>query len=505
MTPAMESLGLRQVRRENLFLLHLVAWASSSLFFIVINLLSKGFSGLSWSLYASGAWAVVVFVHGYVAIAMGRRRYEVEHRQLETLYESAVASQQNDGPSDIEDLRHNLLRSAEAAREALRQISPDAVADVSRGESRALELVAWLQEAEAVVSRTRQAHDLRQAVATTLSKPGDERLRAALQKLLTQLDIQDVKLATLERETTRRRSLLDSFLLVVESAGVAQSSSEVLAAVSQPLRERVDLLEADRVSDDASDLVGIAQAVEAERIREEVKLAQDLQRSILPDAAPEIHGLSVAQYCCPSSEIGGDYFDFYALGPNRLLVAIGDASGHGLDSSMVSSMAKSALYTQVSAGRTLEEAMAELNRLMYDTLGKRRLMTLALLEIDTQRRQLAWVNAGQVFPLIRRQGRILELKQSSYPLGVRRGTRYERQEMALETGDLILLLTDGLFEAAANEGEIYGWDRVVDRLRDAEFEGVQDIVEDFAEDLREHLGETPLPDDVTLIALRVED
>lgn len=172
---------------------------------------------------------------------------------------------------------------------------------------------------------------------------------------------------------------------------------------------------------------------------------------------------------------------------------------------MVSSMAKSALYTQVSAGRTLEESMAEMNRLMYDTLGKRRLMTLALLEIDTKLRRLSWVNAGQVFPLIRRQGRILELKQSSYPLGVRRGTRYERQEMELEAGDLVLLLTDGLFEAAAREGEIYGWDRVVDRFRRTEIDGVEAIVEDFAEDLRKHLAETPLPDDVTLIALRIED
>ena len=98
--------------------------------------------------------------------------------------------------------------------------------------------------------------------------------------------------------------------------------------------------------------------------------------------------------------------------------------------------------------------MAELNHLMYDTLGKRRLMTLALLEIDTQLKRLAWVNAGQVFPLIRRQDRILELKQSSYPLGVRRGTRYERQEMSLETGDVILLLTDGLFEAAGHNGDV---------------------------------------------------
>ena len=148
--------------------------------------------------------------------------------------------------------------------------------------------------------------------------------------------------------------------------------------------------------------------------------------------------------------------------------------------------------------------MAEMNRLMYDTLGKRRLMTLALLELDVPRRRLAWVNAGQVYPLLRRGGRILELKQSSYPLGVRRSTRYERQEMGLEPEDLLVLLTDGLFEAAAKDGEIYGWDRVVDRLKNTQTADVQAIVEGFAEDLWEHLSETPLPDDMTLIAIRID-
>jgi cell shape-determining protein MreC len=500
----MESLALEHVRQENLFLLHLVAWAATSLFLVAINLFTGSISQ-PWSLYASAAWAILLSLHWYVGVSMKRRRYEEEHGRLERLHEESAAGLLSGEESEIEELRRNLLRSAETAREALRQISPEAVADVSRGESRALEIVAWLEEAESIATRARLAHGLRQTVANTLSRPGGERLREVLQKLLTQLDLEDVKLASLERETTRRRSLLDSFLLVVESAGVAQSSSEVLAAVSGPLRERVDLLENDRAPEDATDLSGVTQAQEAERIREEVKLAQELQRSILPDAAPTVYGLSVAHLCCPSSEVGGDYFDFYPLGPDRLLVAIGDASGHGLDSSMVSSMAKSALYTQVSAGRSLEETMAEMNRLMYDTLGKRRLMTLALLEFDAKLRRLSWVNAGQVYPLIRRQGEILELEHSSYPLGVRRDTRYERQEMALEPGDLVLLLTDGLFEAAAADGEIYGWDRVLDRLRNLELGEMKAAVDDLAEDLWRHLGETPLQDDVTLIAVRVED
>ena len=504
-TPAMESLGLAQVRRENLFLLHLVAWVSISLLFVTIDLLSAGFSRVSWSLYAVGSWAMVLLLHWYFAVAMGRRRYEDEHRKLEKLHGAGVTTGPADDEGEIEELRSSLLRSAKAARDALRQISPEASADVSRGESRALEIVAWLEEARATVARSRETRDLRQRVAARLSTPGSERRRVALQKLLAQLDIQDVKLAALEREVGQRRSLLDSFLLVIESAGVAQSSSEVLAAVSEPLRERVDLLESDGAPEDYSDSEEVDQAArETRRIREEVKLAQDLQRSILPDTPPEIPGLSVAHVCCPSSEVGGDYFDFYPLGSDRLLVAIGDASGHGLDSSMVSSMAKSALYTHISGGRSLEDSMAEMNRLMYDTLGKRRLMTLALLELDVPRRRLAWVNAGQVYPLIRRGGRILELKQSSYPLGVRRSTRYERQEMGLEPEDVLVLLTDGLFEAAAKDGEIYGWDRVVDRLKKTQTADVQAIVEGLAEDLWEHLSETPLPDDMTLIAIRID-
>ncbi len=206
--------------------------------------------------------------------------------------------------------------------------------------------------------------------------------RVPLEKLLTQLDLQDVKLAVLERETSRRRSVLESFLLVLESAGVAGSSADVLTAVSDPLRGRVRLLEEVVRSKVEGAKVGEGSTPASDRIREEVRLAQELQRSILPSEAPEVPGLAVAHFYRPSSEVGGDFFDFYVTAPGRLLVAVGDASGHGLDSSMVSSMMKSALYTHVSAGRSLDESMVEMNRMMCDTVGRRRLMTLALLEID---------------------------------------------------------------------------------------------------------------------------
>jgi sigma-B regulation protein RsbU (phosphoserine phosphatase) len=241
-----------------------------------------------------------------------------------------------------------------------------------------------------------------------------------------------------------------------------------------------------------------------DRLQDEVRLAQDLQRSILPERAPEVPGLAVAHLYRPSSEVGGDFFDYYTTESGGLLVAVGDASGHGLDSSMVSSMAKSALYTHVAAGRSLDATMAEMNRMMYATLGRRRLMSLVLVEIDPSESRLRWVNAGQIFPIISRQGRVRELEQPGYPLGVRPDGKFEIAEEPLRPGDLLLLLTDGYVEAVNPAGEPYGWHRLEQRLRDIDSTEVELLITELAEDLWSYLDGEPPHDDVTLVAIRID-
>ena len=494
---------LRMLRSQSRFLGHAVTGATICLFLVLLNALIDGLA-TPWSLYPLAAWAVLLAGHGFVWGILGQRRDEREHRRLVEAWERREDQHEVSGLVETRDLREKLLEGAEAAREALRPISPEATADVSRGEASALDLVAWLDRAEPLLARSAAARDLRQEVAEALSKPMTEADRAPLDKLLTQLDLQDVKLSVLERETSRRRSILESFLLVLESAGVAGSSTEVLTAVRDPLRGRVRLLEETARSEVKGAAVGDDRTPSSERIREEVRLAKELQTSILPSEAPEIPGLAVAHFYRPSSEVGGDFFDFYATGPGRLLVAVGDASGHGLDSSMVSSMMKSALYTHVSAGRSLEESMVEMNRMMCDTVGRRRLMTLALLQIDVEAHRLAWVNAGHVFPLVVSGSEVRELEQSSYPLGVRREVHYSVLEESLNPGDRIILVTDGCIEALDAEGEVYGWERLGDRLRELAESGPQAIADGLAEDFWRHLGEQPPQDDITLVVVAFE-
>lgn len=501
-SPESEALSRRVLQSQNRFLLHGVFWVAVSLFLLVVNFQVSGFSP-PWSLYAIVSWGAVLAVHWVLTEVLGRKRNEKQLFRLREEWRQRSRSGDNGGSAEIRELREKLLVGAEAARQALRPISPEATAVVSRGEASALDLVAWLDQAEPLLSRGAETLALRHDIATALSKPMPDADRAPLEKLLTQLDLQDVKLAVLERETSRRRSVVESFELVLESAGMAGSSAEVLTAVSDPLKGRVRLLEDVARSDVVGAAVGEG-SVASDRIHEEVRLAQELQRSILPRQAPDVPGLKVAYLYRPSSEVGGDFFDFYATTPGRLLVAVGDASGHGLDSSMVSSMMKSALYTHVSAHRNLDQSMVEMNRMMCDTVGRRRLMTLALLEIDVEGHRLRWVNAGHVFPLLVRVTEVKELEQSTYPLGVRREVDYSVLEEKLRPGDRIVLVTDGCIEALDSEGEVYGWDRLGDRLQALAGDDCQAIADGLAADLWSHLDGKPPQDDITLVVVAFE-
>jgi hypothetical protein len=496
----LEQIRLRRVTSENRFFSHLTVWVMGSIFILTMGSLKSGdplaAAPVAWT------WGIALMIHGFFALFVGRTRAARQQGSLEGEIHSRVRSGGSSADPEVGELRRRLGRAVEDAREAVRQSGGQAVADVARGEALGLSIVAWLEEARRLLDSARESGELRQEVVASLSHPGSETGRAGLRRLLGQLDARDVKLAALEREAARRLSVLDSFILLLDSASLAGGDEEMLAAVTRPIRERLGLLEA-VVASPAADTVVLSEPG-AGRIEEEVRLARDLQRSILPSQAPTVAGLTVAHHYRPSSEVGGDFFDFYATAADRLLVAVGDASGHGLDSSMVSSMAKSALYTQVSAGRALEEAMSELNRMMFDTLGRRRLMTLALVELDTTARRLAWVNAGQVYPLLRRGGEVRELEQPSYPLGVRARVGYETVELDWEPGDLLLLMSDGYVEATDETGEPYGWERLAERLGDLAGAGPETLIERLEGDLRSYLGGRPLEDDVTLVAIAFE-
>ncbi len=536
-SPRAALLTLRRIRAENRFSIHLVAWGAGCLF-LVTMMLAMGEAGGPPVFAPVFFWGAVVLAHGLRVYRGGRKKYRARLR--------ALATEQRRGPSTgpesaeaserawvSKQVRARLLETAEEVRDALRPVSPESLAEVSRGETRALALVSWLDDAENLMRHHRVERGLRRAVAGRLSEAREGGEREALGRLLALLDRHQQRLGSLERRAGDYRLRVESFLLALDNVKISHAGCCDLAAAATPLCERVALLAEASPADDLPASAGLPAAradaiapspaapspaapspaapspavlARTARLRQEVRLAQDLQRSILPATAPEIPGLEVAHVYRPSSEVGGDFYDFYITGEGRLLVALGDASGHGLDSSMVSSMAKSALYMQVSSGRDrgpdgLADALCEINRMMCDTLGRRRLMTLTLVELDTAAGTVSWVNAGQVYPLLRRGGEVRELEQPGYPLGVRRDMSVQVRRQTLEPGDLLLLLTDGYVEAADDAGEPFGWERLAASLAGSRATGPGDLLGELASELNDHLRHGPAQDDVTLIAI----
>ncbi len=552
-SPQAALLTLRRIRAENRFAMHLMAWGAGSLFFITMLLAFDGADGPP-VLAPVISWGAVVLAHGLRMHRGGRRKYHARLRALvpEKLGDSAAepveAAEADRGAGMPEQARKRLLEAAEQVRDVLRPVSPESLAEVSRGETRALALVSWLDDAERLMRYHRAERGLRRHVANRLSEARDPDERQELGKLLALLDRHQQRLGSLERRARDHRSRVESFLLALDNVKIARAACCDLAVAAVPLRERVArLADAGPAAGDplaevvtraalpatslpatslpttslpatslpateSPEVPPPAASLRADRLRQEVRLARDLQRSILPAAAPEVPGLDVAHVYRPSSEVGGDFYDFYVTGEGRLLIALGDASGHGLDSSMVSSMAKSALYMQVSAapdpgsgvstnGGWLADALAEINRMMCDTLGRRRMMTLTLVELDVAAGAVSWVNAGQVYPLLRRGGEVRELDQPGYPLGVRRRMSPRVKRLALEPGDLLLLLTDGYFEATDGAGEPFGWQRLSASLAGSQATAPGTLLDRLAGELSEYLRDQPAQDDVTLIAV----
>ena len=203
-----------------------------------------------------------------------------------------------------------------------------------------------------------------------------------------------------------------------------------------------------------------------QRRRQELDLAAEMQWSLLPPLAFRSAGTTVAGLFEPAYEVGGDCFD-YALNAGTLSLAVFDAMGHDLPSSVISSLAvgayrhaRRALVPLDDLFRTMDDAVAAL---MGDTF-----VTALAAELDVRTGLLRWVTAGHPCPVVIRNGSVLPDagQSSSLPLGMGL-IDYEESvpnEMSLEPGDRVLLYTDGVVEARSPEGEEFGLDRLMDLL-----------------------------------------
>jgi len=241
--------------------------------------------------------------------------------------------------------------------------------------------------------------------------------------------------------------------------------------------------------------------VDRVRFRDELEVARELQRDLLPAAAPAVHGFSFAHSYRTANTIGGDYYDFLPTGDGRLAVLVGDASGHGIAAGLVMAIAHASLRSALDLHPDPERVLTFLNGVLCRTGDRRAFMTLFYALLDPTTERVDFACAGHPFPLVRRtSGEVRELDlEGSLPLGMRPDSPFRTGTFDLAPGDTLALFTDGLPEAIGADDTAFGFPRLLPLL---EAPGTPQTLHDrILAAFDRHLGDRPLADDLTLLVV----
>jgi HAMP domain-containing protein len=203
----------------------------------------------------------------------------------------------------------------------------------------------------------------------------------------------------------------------------------------------------------------VAASAQKELLEKELSLARDLQNSLIPSNLPSGEGVEFATLFEPSAAIGGDYFDVLRLSEREIAVIIADVSGHGLSTGLRMAMLKAALLILIEETRKPEEILRRLDAVVRSNAEGRCFVTATLAMFDLREGRLTLTNAGHPPTYIVRGGRVQEILLPSSPLGAL-GHTYARRELTLDRGDVVVWLSDGVFEETNAAGEPFGYDRI---------------------------------------------
>jgi phosphoserine phosphatase RsbU/P len=239
-------------------------------------------------------------------------------------------------------------------------------------------------------------------------------------------------------------------------------------------------------------------------------LAGEVQKSLLPQSKPNVHGLDIAGRNVSCDEIGGDYFDFLWRRENPdgpFSVAVGDITGHGVDSALLMTSARAFLRMRASQPGTMAEIISAMNRhLTHDVLETGRFMTLFYLTVDLQKDQIDWVRAGHDPAILYdpQKDAFEELKGSGVALGVNDTFKYaENRHIGLSNGQIIAIGTDGIWEAFNRAGAMFGKQRFKDIIRQNAGAGADDILNAVYNEINQFTEGQKTEDDITLVVIKV--
>ena len=252
--------------------------------------------------------------------------------------------------------------------------------------------------------------------------------------------------------------------------------------------------------------------IERDKMQQSLNLAKEVQQKLLPQSNLEINGFDIAGKSIYCDETGGDYYDFIPIGEDhhqKIGVAIGDVSGHGISSALLMATVRSSLRQRSSMGGNIAQITSDVNRqLVRDVEDTGQFVTMFLMSLDTSTGQVSWVRAGHnpgfVYDAV--TDAFSELSGSGIALGVDEKWVYmDNLKTDFAKGQIIFLSTDGIWEARNAEGEMLGKAPILSAIRQHASLDAEGIIDAVFNDLDRFIGAAKVEDDITAVVIKRQD
>jgi sigma-B regulation protein RsbU (phosphoserine phosphatase) len=241
------------------------------------------------------------------------------------------------------------------------------------------------------------------------------------------------------------------------------------------------------------------------KIERELDIARDIQQQLLPRENPRLAGYEVAGWNKPADQTGGDCYDFLQTQGGRFGILLADATGHGITAAMCISQFRSLVKATARLSDELPRIATYVNDLLNEDLPSDRFVTAFLGSLDLEAHQLSYIAAGQG-PLLHYHhatGQTDVLAAGDLPLGILDNHLYELSDsISIAPGDVFCLLTDGFYEWARADGELFGEQRVIELLKDSAELPPERLIQRIYQSVLTFAEGTPQGDDLTAILLK---
>jgi sigma-B regulation protein RsbU (phosphoserine phosphatase) len=247
---------------------------------------------------------------------------------------------------------------------------------------------------------------------------------------------------------------------------------------------------------------------EVHHLETQLELAQNVQRTLLPQTVPNVPGLEIAAFSRPAQIVGGDYFDFIEFGAGYHGLAIADVAGHGVSASLHMASIHAMLHAMAPVSNSPAEIVGRVNELFIHNIRFTTFVTFFIGAFDSTTKTLTYCNAGHNPPIVlrkegNREGSITRLGPTGAAIGLIEGSRFGEKTIDLYEGDLVVMYTDGVTEATNPQNEEFGQERLtalIERVREST---PREVVQEIREDLAVFCEGKPLADDTTVVVCRV--